>query len=199
MIKCPRADKDPGGAVPDPEYLTKSITIFIWTSVSLIHASNPWNALTFFYTGMKLLDGLATGGMSMNDERLGAWAPRMLSVLRIVTGLIFLEHGVQKFLSFPPGPMAGGGLALDTPASYPGIVEFAAALLTTRGRCTRPAAFLATGTMAVAYWIAHAPQNPFPVNNGGDAAILYCFVFLYFVFAGPGPWSLDASRTRRAV
>lgn len=71
-----------------------------------------------------------------------------------------------------------------------------AGLLITLGLFTRPAAFLASGTMAVAYWMAHAPQSPFPVNNGGDAAILYCFVFLYFVFAGPGPWSLDAARTR---
>ena len=64
------------------------------------------------------------------------------------------------------------------------------------GLFTRPAAFIASGTMAVAYWYAHAPQNPFPVNNGGDAAILYCFVFLYLVFAGPGPWSVDAKRGR---
>jgi len=125
------------------------------------------------------------------------WSPRMLSVLRIVTGLIFLEHGTQKFLSFPAGQMAGSGLALDTPASFAGIVEFAAGLLIALGLFTRPAAFLASGTMAVAYWIAHAPQNTFPLNNGGDAAILYCFVFLYLVFAGPGPWSLDAARARR--
>jgi putative oxidoreductase len=122
----------------------------------------------------------------------------MLSVLRIVTGLIFLEHGTQKFLSFPAGRMAGGGLAFDTPASFAGIVELAAGLLIAFGLFTRPAAFLASGTMAVAYWIAHAPQNAFPVNNGGDAAILYCFVFLYFAFAGPGPWSLDAVRAGRA-
>ncbi len=125
------------------------------------------------------------------------WSPRMLSILRIVAGLIFLEHGTQKFLSFPAGQMAGGGLALDNPGSFAGIVELGAGLLITLGLFTRPAAFLASGTMAVAYWIAHAPQNAFPVNNGGDAAILYCFVFLYLVFAGPGPWSIDASRARR--
>lgn len=77
------------------------------------------------------------------------------------------------------------------------MIELAAGLLIALGLFTRPAAFLASGTMAVAYWIAHAPQNAFPVNNGGDAAILYCFVFLYLVFAGPGPGSLDASRQRR--
>lgn len=134
--------------------------------------------------------------MAMN-ERLHFWAPRMLSVLRIVAGLVFLEHGTQKFLSFPLGQAAGTGLAFDNPGAYAGLVELAAGLLIALGLFTRPAAFLASGTMAVAYWIAHAPQNAFPVNNGGDAAILYCFVFLYLVFAGPGPWSLDASRQRR--
>lgn len=132
------------------------------------------------------------------NERSSSWAPRMLSILRIITGLIFLEHGTQKFLSFPAGQMAGGGLAFDTPASFAGIIELVAGLLIALGLFTRTAAFLASGTMAVAYWIAHAPQNAFPVNNGGDAAILYCFVFLYFVFAGPGPWSLDAARARNA-
>ncbi len=132
----------------------------------------------------------------MNNGRLNGWAPQMRSVLRIVAGLIFLAHGTQKFLSFPPADGAGGGWAFDNPGSFAGIVELVAGLLIALGLFTRPAAFLASGTMAVAYWMAHAPQNPFPVNNGGDAAILYCFVFLYFVFAGPGPWSLDATRAR---
>lgn len=130
----------------------------------------------------------------MINKRLGDWAPRMLSILRIVTGLIFLEHGTQKFLSFPPGQSAGGGLALDNPGAFAGLIELATGVLITLGLFTRPAAFLASGTMAVAYWLAHAPQDVFPVNNGGDAAILYCFVFLYLVFAGPGIWSLDARR-----
>ena len=107
-----------------------------------------------------------------------AWAPRLLSVLRIVTGLIFLAHGTQKFLSFPAGEMAGSGLALDNPGHFAGLVELVCGLLIALGLFTRPAAFLASGTMAVAYWLAHAPQNFFPVNNMGDAAILYCFVFL---------------------
>ena len=130
----------------------------------------------------------------MNATALSNWAPRALSILRIVTGLIFLEHGTQKFLGFPPGDYAGSGLALDNLGAYAGIVELVAGLLITLGLFTRPAAFIASGTMAVAYWYAHAPQNFFPVNNGGDAAILYCFVFLYFVFAGPGPWSIDEGR-----
>lgn len=127
-------------------------------------------------------------------SRLNEWAPRMLSVTRIVAGLIFLEHGTQKFLGFPGGERAGSGLALDNPGAFAGIVEIVAGLLITLGLFTRPAAFLASGTMAVAYWMAHAPQSFFPVNNGGDAAILYCFFFLYLVFAGPGPWSIDARR-----
>ncbi len=128
----------------------------------------------------------------MNATTLSSWGPRALSLLRIVTGLIFLEHGTQKFLGFPGGDFAGSGLALDNMGAYAGVIELVAGALIALGLFTRPAAFIASGTMAVAYWMAHAPQNPFPVNNGGDAAILYCFVFLYFVFAGPGPWSLDA-------
>ena len=130
-------------------------------------------------------------------SRLNEWAPRVLSIARIVIGLIFLEHGTQKFLSFPPGDNAGSGLGLAHLGAYAGFVEIGAGLLIALGLFTRPAAFLASGTMAVAYWYAHAPQNFFPVNNGGDAAILYCFFFLYLVFAGPGPWSLDARRNAR--
>lgn len=126
-------------------------------------------------------------------------SPYALALLRIVAGLIFLEHGTQKFLGFPAGEMAGGGLALNNPGAFAGIVELVTGILITIGLFTRPAAFVASGTMAVAYWMAHAPQNPFPVNNGGDAAILYCFVFLYLVFAGPGAWSLDAMRSRTTV
>jgi putative oxidoreductase len=80
--------------------------------------------------------------------------------------------------------------------AYAGLVELVAGVLVALGLFTRPAAFLASGTMAVAYWTAHFPQNFFPVNNGGDAANLYCIVLLYFVFAGPGPWSVDAMRSR---
>jgi putative oxidoreductase len=130
-------------------------------------------------------------------DGLDAWAPRVRSVLRIVSGLIFLAHGTQKLLSFPAGERAGSGLALDNLGAWAGIIEIVTGVLLTLGLFTRPAAFLASGTMAVAYWYAHAPQNFFPVNNGGDAAILYCFVFLYLVFAGPGPWSLDALRSEK--
>ncbi|HYD89211.1 MAG TPA: DoxX family protein [Vitreimonas sp.] len=130
-------------------------------------------------------------------EGLSKYSNNALGVLRIVSGLIFAEHGTQKFLSFPAGDAAGAGLALASPGHYAGIVELLAGFLITIGLFTRPAAFLASGTMAVAYWMVHAPQNFFPVNNGGDAAILYCFVFLLFVFTGPGAWSLDAAISKR--
>jgi putative oxidoreductase len=127
--------------------------------------------------------------------RTSPYAPMALSLLRIVSGLIFLAHGTQKFLSFPAGDMAGSGLAFANPGAYAGIVELVCGFLIAIGLFTRPAAFLASGTMAVAYWIAHFPRDFFPVNNMGDAAILYCFVFLYICAAGPGPWSVDAWRS----
>ena len=121
-----------------------------------------------------------------------AWAPRLLSVLRIVSALIFLEHGTQKLLGFPPSPMP-----MPAPLSllwFAGILELFGGLLLLVGLFTRPVAFVLAGEMAVAYWMAHAPQGPFPALNMGDAAILYCFIFLYLSAAGPGPWSVDALR-----
>jgi putative oxidoreductase len=128
----------------------------------------------------------------VRNQRMEELTPRFLSVLRIMSGLLFLEHGMQKFLGFPAGKYAGSGWAFSQPGAYAGVVELGAGSLITLGLFTRPAAFVASGTMAVAYFLAHSPQNLFPVNNGGDAAVLYCFVFLYFVLAGPGPISLDA-------
>jgi putative oxidoreductase len=123
----------------------------------------------------------------------------MLSVLRIMSGLLFLAHGAQKFLYFPAGERAGSGWGFSDPGAYAGIIELVAGALIALGLLTRPAAFLASGTMAVAYFIAHATQNFWPVNNMGDAAILYCFIFLYFVFAGPGPLSVDATLRNRRI
>ena len=125
-----------------------------------------------------------------------AWAPRLLSVLRIVAALIFLEHGTQKLLGFPP---MAEGMAMPAPLSllwFAGILELFGGLLLLVGLFTRPVAFILAGQMAVAYWMVHAPQSPFPALNAGDAAILYCFVFLYLSAAGPGPWSLDSWRGR---
>ena len=124
--------------------------------------------------------------------RLDRYAPNMRAVLRIMAGLLFLAHGTQKFLAFPPGgDIAGTGWAFSHPGHFAGVIEIVTGTLIVLGLFTRPAAFLASGTMAAAYFIGHAPQNFWPVNNMGDAAILYCFVFLYLVFAGPGPLSLD--------
>jgi putative oxidoreductase len=125
----------------------------------------------------------------MNRDTLDLWAPRVLSVLRIVAALIFLEHGTQKLLGFPPHPNPPGMGSLSW---FAAIIEIVGGPLLALGLFTRPVAFLLSGEMAVAYWTAHAPRGLFPVLNGGDAAILYCFIFLYLVFAGPGPWSLDA-------
>ena len=130
---------------------------------------------------------------------LSRWQPQLHAILRIIVGLLFLEHGTQKFLSFPPGEMAGMGPALSNLGAYAGIFELLCGFLVTIGLFTRPAAFLASGTMAVAYWYAHAPRDFFPVNNMGDAAILYCFVFLYLAAAGAGPWSVDAVRSRSRI
>ena len=124
-------------------------------------------------------------------SRLSAFAPHAHGLMRIMSGLIFFEHGLQKFAGFPPGDMAGMGLALNNPGAFAGIIELVCGALITLGWLTRPAAFLASGTMAAAYFIGHAPQNFFPVNNGGDAAILYCFLFLFLACAGPGKWSVD--------
>ena len=123
------------------------------------------------------------------------WAPRVLSVLRIMVALIFMEHGTQKLLGFPPS--AGPGPALLSLHGIQGVIELVGGLLLVLGLFTRPVAFILAGDMAVAYWIAHAPRSFFPILNNGDAAILYCFVFLYLAFAGAGPWSLDAARNRR--
>lgn len=128
-----------------------------------------------------------------------AWAPRMLSVLRIVAALIFLLHGTQKLLGFPP--LAGGaqGPAMFSLIWIAGLLEIVLGGLLLIGLFTRAAAFVAAGEMAAAYFMAHAPRSIFPTLNGGDAAILYCFVFLYIAFAGAGPWSVDAMTRRRAL
>ncbi|EIM26143.1 DoxX family protein [Microvirga lotononidis] len=131
----------------------------------------------------------------MNTDRLETvWAPRLLSILRIVAALIFMAHGTQKLLGFPASPNPG-------PAAFSlpwiaGVLEIVGGALLVPGLFVRPVAFVLSGLMAAAYWIAHAPRSFYPVLNGGDAAILYCFVFLFIAAAGGGAWSLD--RTFRA-
>ena len=127
------------------------------------------------------------------DELLTVWAPRVLSILRIVAALLFFEHGTQKLLGFPPHESPPAVMSMSWIA---GLLELVGGAFLILGLFTRPVAFILSGEMAFAYWIAHAPRSFFPVLNGGDAAILYCFVFLYLVFAGPGPWSIDAMRAQ---
>ncbi|HEV7416136.1 MAG TPA: DoxX family protein [Tianweitania sediminis] len=121
-------------------------------------------------------------------DRLSAYAPQALAVLRIVTALLFLAHGTQKLLGFPAAEWSPGAFSMPW---FAGVIEIITSILIILGFFTRPAAFVASGTMAFAYWMAHAPSNFFPTNNGGDAAVLFCFVFLYLVFAGPGAWSIN--------
>ncbi len=124
-------------------------------------------------------------------SNLNLWSPRVLSVLRIMTALLFIAHGTMKFFAFPaamPGP--DGPLPGILVAA--GLIELIGGSLIALGLFTRPAAFIASGMTAAAYFMAHAPQSFWPIVNQGEAAILFCFVFLYLVFAGPGAWSLDA-------
>jgi putative oxidoreductase len=122
---------------------------------------------------------------------LDRYSPYALAVLRIVTALIFMEHGTQKLFGFPASESAQPPLL--SLRGIGGILEGIGGILILLGLFTRPVAFLLAGEMAVAYWMFHAPRSFFPVLNGGDAAILYCFVFLLLVFTGPGAWSVDGA------
>jgi putative oxidoreductase len=124
-------------------------------------------------------------------ESLNRWMPHALSLLRIIAALIFFEHGAQKLLGFPPSPQAG---PLPTLLVVQGCIELVGGILLIIGLFTRAVAFVLSGDMAVAYFMVHVPKSPFPTLSGGDAAILFCFVFFYLVFAGGGPVSVDALR-----
>lgn len=121
---------------------------------------------------------------------LATWSPRVLSLLRIITALLFMEHGLMKLFAFP-GPQPGVPDPLPTVLVAAAWIEVVGGGLIALGLFTRAAAFLCSGMMAVAYFMAHASQGFWPALNGGEPAILFCFVFLYLVFAGPGVWSLD--------
>lgn len=133
----------------------------------------------------------------MNYDTLTAWSPRMLSVLRIISGLIFMAHGTAKHLNFPASDMSA--VTVGSLGGVAGLFELIGGALLAIGLFSRPVAFVLSGVMAAAYFIAHAPKSFFPILNGGDTAILYCFVFLYIFFAGPGPWSVDAMRAKGRV
>ena len=130
-------------------------------------------------------------------DGLSRYAPTLLSVLRIVAALIFLEHGTQKLFGFPTPVM--GQPAAFTLIWFAAVIELVGGLLLLVGFLTRPVAFLCSCEMAFAYFMGHFPKSFFPAINGGDAAILYCFVFLYIAAAGPGPWSVDANRRGTAL
>jgi putative oxidoreductase len=133
---------------------------------------------------------------TMDSSRLEtAWAPRALALLRIVAALLFLEHGAQKLLGFPPLPDGRSMPELFSLFWFAGFLELVGGFLLLVGFLTRPVAFILSGEMAFAYWMGHAPSAIFPALNGGDAAILFCFLFLYLAVAGPGAFSLDGARS----
>ena len=123
-----------------------------------------------------------------------AWEPRMRSILRIMVGLLFLEHGTQKIFNFPPRPNPRPFELFTINPGLAGVLELVGGVLIVLGLFTRPVAFVLSGEMAFAYFMSHAPRGFFPISmggNGGELAIVYCFVFLYFFFVGAGVWSLD--------
>lgn len=128
-----------------------------------------------------------------------AWEPRVLSILRIVVGLLYLEHGLNKLLDFPLTPTHMPYRVFSLVPGLAGPLELFGGLLIALGLFTRPVAFVLSGEMAFAYFIAHAPRSFFPLLNGGDGAILYCFIFLYFAVVGGGVWSLDRWRAPETV
>ena len=126
---------------------------------------------------------------------LATWAPRVLSILRIITALLFMEHGLMKLFDFP-APQPGAPDPLPAILFAAAWIEVVGGGLIALGLFTRAAAFLCSGQMAAAYFMAHASQGFWPALNGGEAAILFCFIFLYFAAAGPGAWSVDGARFR---
>jgi putative oxidoreductase len=132
-----------------------------------------------------------------SNEMGAAWAPRILSILRIMAGLLFLQHGAAKYLGIPEMPNYAD-LQIASPSGIAGLIELICGALIVLGLFTRPAAFIASGTMAAAYFMAHAPRDFYPIINAGELAVLYCFVFFYLIFAGGGTWSLDSLMRKKA-
>ncbi len=125
---------------------------------------------------------------------LKPYSDQLLSILRIMSGLLFLQHGATKYLNFPVSPM--NNASPMTMGGAAGIIELVGGILIVLGLFTRPVAFILSGTMAVAYFYAHFPQGFFPLLNKGELAALYCFVFLFIAAAGGGAWSADRYRSR---
>ena len=129
----------------------------------------------------------------MRFDSLARWSPQVLSILRIIAALLILQFGMAKLFGFAYVEMFQG-IQLFSLYGLAGTIELVGGALLLIGLFTRPAAFILSGEMAAAYFIAHFPKGFIPLLNGGNEAVIYCFVFLYFVFAGPGPWSVDAVR-----
>jgi putative oxidoreductase len=138
--------------------------------------------------------------LSIFEPARSPWTGRMLSLLRIVAALLFIEHGTQKMFGFPAGNGPHNPYVLMSMTGIAGVLESVGGLAVLFGLFTRPVAFLLAGEMAVAYFKVHLPRSFYPILNSGDTPILLCFFFLYLAFAGPGPWSMDAmlASTRRA-
>jgi len=138
---------------------------------------------------------MATSDITLSPGPYATWAPRLLSILRITTAFTFLQHGTAKLLGFPQVEMFAN-LQIASIYGAAGILELLGGVLLLIGLFSRPVAFILSGMMAVAYFMAH--NDPFfsPMLNGGEAAYLFTFVFLYLWAAGPGPWSVDAARRK---
>ncbi len=132
----------------------------------------------------------------MNFDALAtSWAPRLLSIMRIMSGLLLLQHGTAKILKFPAMP-AFAKVEVASLLGVAGILELVGGILLVIGLLTRPTAFILSGFTAVAYFMVHAPKSFYPILNGGELAALYCFVFLYIAAVGPGPWTISAGRKK---
>jgi putative oxidoreductase len=130
--------------------------------------------------------------MSIFETSRSPWTGRVLSILRIVAGLIFITEGTMKLFNYPPAPVPGFPAHFPSEMAVAGVIETIGGVAILLGLFTRLVAFVLAGEMAVAYFQQHFPQSFFPTVNGGIPAILYCFLYLYLVFAGAGPWSIDA-------
>jgi putative oxidoreductase len=137
--------------------------------------------------------------MPLSEGPSSIWTSRMLSILRIVVGVLFIEHGTQKMFGIPHGQMPPVGLTLASQMGLAAILEMFGGIAIFLGLFTRPVAFLLSGEMAVAYFQVHMKRGFLPIQNGGDNVVLFSFIFLYFVFAGGGVWSVDhlLARSRR--
>lgn len=124
-------------------------------------------------------------------DRLSTYQPQVLALLRIVSALLFVHTGIHILFGFPVATYPAPPPGMETMSIVAGVLELVGGALLLVGWLTRPTAFILSGMMAVAYWGFHFPMNPWPVNNFGSAAILFCFIYLYLFVAGPGAWALD--------